>query len=92
MAALTDVAVVEAALTGLAARADGPFVTRLPREPGRRDSRYAHLFSSEVVASAHTAEPDAAAVTLPATRLERIEQELRQLRTELDALKARLGN
>ena len=29
----------------LATREDGPFVVRLAREPGRRESRYAHLFS-----------------------------------------------
>jgi len=48
MAAFGDVSEVEAALTRLASRQDGPFVTRLAREPGRRDSRYAHLFSGEV--------------------------------------------
>jgi uncharacterized protein YceH (UPF0502 family) len=89
MAALTDAGVVEAALETLAGRADGPFVMRLPREPGRRDSRYAHLFSGEVAAGAHAV---AAAAETPApTRLERIEQELQQLRVELDELKGRLG-
>jgi hypothetical protein len=36
---------VEAVLEGLASREDGPFVVSLAREPGRRESRYAHLFS-----------------------------------------------
>ena len=48
MAPFGDVSEVEAALTRLSSREDGPFVTRLAREPGRRDSRYAHLFSGEV--------------------------------------------
>ena len=48
MAPVTDVSEIEAALTRLSEREDGPFVTRLAREPGRRDSRYAHLFSGEV--------------------------------------------
>jgi uncharacterized protein YceH (UPF0502 family) len=48
MAPVTDVSEIEAALTRLSNREDGPFVTRLAREPGRRDSRYAHLFSGEV--------------------------------------------
>jgi uncharacterized protein len=52
MAPFTDVSEVEAALTRLSERADGPFVTRLPREPGRRESRYAHLFSGEVATGA----------------------------------------
>jgi uncharacterized protein YceH (UPF0502 family) len=47
MAELRDGAEIEAALEDLATRPDGPFVVRLRREPGRRDSRYAHLFSGE---------------------------------------------
>ena len=45
MAPFADAAVVEATLAGLQDRADGSFVVRLPREPGRRDSRYAHRFA-----------------------------------------------
>jgi uncharacterized protein YceH (UPF0502 family) len=48
MAPFSDVSEVEAALTRLSEREDGPFVVRLAREPGRRESRYAHLFSGEV--------------------------------------------
>jgi uncharacterized protein YceH (UPF0502 family) len=48
MGTFTDVSEVEAALTRLAEREGGPFVVRLAREPGRRESRYAHLFSGEV--------------------------------------------
>ena len=44
MAPFSDVTEVEAVLKNLAERADGPFVVRLAREPGRRESRYAHLF------------------------------------------------
>jgi len=51
MCKLADVNEVEAALVSLARREDGPFVVRLPREPGRRESRYAHLFSGEVAAA-----------------------------------------
>jgi uncharacterized protein YceH (UPF0502 family) len=47
MCRFADVTEVEAVLNGLAAREDGPFVKRLAREPGRRESRYAHLFSGE---------------------------------------------
>ena len=48
MAPFSDVSEVEAALTRLSEREDGPFVVRLAREAGRRESRYAHLFSGEV--------------------------------------------
>jgi hypothetical protein len=45
MAPIQDVSEVEAALEQLANRPEGALVARLPREPGRRDSRYAQLFT-----------------------------------------------
>src|SRR5687768_2338206 len=48
MAEVRDPSEIEEALDKLATRADGPFVVRLPRESGRRDSRYAHLFSGDI--------------------------------------------
>jgi uncharacterized protein YceH (UPF0502 family) len=48
MAPFGDVSEVETALETLRTRDDGPFVARLAREPGRRDSRYAHLFSGAI--------------------------------------------
>jgi hypothetical protein len=88
MAEFAATGAVEAALASLAERADGPFVTRLPRETGRRDARYAHLFSGEVptVSAAPSAEPAAAP-----SRLDRLEEELRQVRAELDELKTRVA-
>ena len=61
MAPFTDVSEVEAALNRLSERDDGPFVVRLAREPGRRESRYAHLFSGEVTGTADSGEPHAEA-------------------------------
>lgn len=43
-----DVSQVEQTLNGLASREDGPFVVRLAREPGKRESRFMHLFTDEV--------------------------------------------
>ncbi len=107
MAPFTDVSEVEAALTRLSEREDGPFVVRLAREPGRRDSRYAHLFSGEVSAAqderqgvtSETAE-SRASLSTPETafpdmrqeqRLARLEDEVRALRAELNDLRTRLG-
>ena len=45
---LKDVSEAEAVLEKLATREDGPFVVRLPREPGKRESRYAHVFYGDV--------------------------------------------
>jgi len=93
MASFSEVGEVEAVLESLSSRADGPFVVRLPREAGRRDSRYAHLFSGAVTITAPSEEPiEAAAMTSTAapSRLERLEEEVRQLKEELREIKARL--
>ena len=93
LAPLHDVTEVETALEDLATRPDGPFVARLTREPGRRESRYMHLFSGE-------APPDAgdsvespqrsAAVGTPGLgeRVAALEAAVASLREELEALKA----
>ena len=52
MAPFAETSEVEAALARLAQRQDGPFVVRLAREPNRRDSRWAHLFSGPVADAA----------------------------------------
>ena len=44
----SDVHEVEKLLQQLSEPDNGPYVTRLPREPGKRESRYAHLFSGEI--------------------------------------------
>jgi uncharacterized protein len=89
MATFTDTEAVEAALTSLAERADGPFVVRLAREPGRRDARYAHLFSGPVAAASAAPSEEMSAAAAP-SRLERLEEEVRELRAELERMKARL--
>jgi len=93
MAAFAEVGEVEAALDSLSSRADGPFVVRLPREAGRRDSRYAHLFSGAVTIPAVTQESitrDSEASASAPSRLERLEEEVRQLKQALEDIKARL--
>jgi len=52
MAPFGETSDVEAALTRLRDRPDGPFVVQLAREPNRRDSRWAHLFSGPVQGAA----------------------------------------
>jgi len=95
MAAFGDVSEVESALQGLMQRDTGPLVARLAREPGRRESRYMHLFGGEPPAHAlvEDAAPDSTTAPDPheplVSRLARLEDEVRLLRTELEALKAR---
>jgi uncharacterized protein YceH (UPF0502 family) len=93
MASYSELGQVETMLEGLSSRADGPFVVRLPREPARRESRYAHLFSGAVTIPALTEESTArpSSASQPASsRLERLEEEVRQLKEELEGIKARL--
>jgi uncharacterized protein YceH (UPF0502 family) len=96
MAPFSEVGQVEAALESLRTREDGPFVVRLPREPGRRDSRYAHLFSGAVAVPAIEDEPQTVAVSNVAaetpSRLDRLEEQVRRLREELDDMKRRLAS
>jgi hypothetical protein len=93
MEPFADVTQAEGVLEGLRTREDGPFVVRLPRESGRRDSRYAHLFSGAVAIPPPAAEPPGVVPTAAAeseARLGRLEEELRQLRAELEELKRRM--
>lgn len=96
MAPIEDVSQVETALSALMQREDGPFVARLAREPGRRDSRYAHLLSGDVDADpepAHaTAAHDTQSTVDGGERLTKLEEIVAELRRELDELKTRLGS
>jgi len=93
-APLSDVTEVETALEDLLTRPEGPFVARLAREPGRRESRYMHLFSGEAPPLLETdgAGTGAARSADPSLReqVAAIARELAELRLEIDALKARL--
>lgn len=87
-----DMAEVENTLERLANREDGPFVVRLPREPGKRESRYMHLFSGEVDLQAAAAQSDApAADDSLLARVEMLEGEVAELKQRLDSLLAHLG-
>jgi uncharacterized protein YceH (UPF0502 family) len=92
MSEVSDVSQVEAALQQLMSRPDGPFVTRMAREPGRRDSRYAHLFCGDVTdASTEPEQVQSHASTDDDDRLTRLEKLVDQLVTEVSGLKQRLG-
>ncbi|HID8743086.1 TPA: YceH family protein [Enterobacter mori] len=89
----SDMQEVEQTLEGLAAREDGPYVVRLAREPGKRESRYMHLFSGDVDAASATAESDRPERNDSlAARVEALEEEVAGLKQRLDALLAHLGD
>ena len=81
-----DMAEVERTLEGLTTRDDGPMVVRLAREPGKRESRYMHLFGGEVVdelPASHTASPESDDLAVRVAQLEaqvaRLDAQLQQL-------------
>ncbi|MHC9002162.1 YceH family protein [Enterobacter sp. P82] len=88
-----DMQEVEQVLEGLASREEGPYVVRLAREPGKRESRYMHLFSGEVDISVKSLATD---VTVEqddlVTRVAALEDEVAGLKQRLDALLAHLGD
>jgi uncharacterized protein YceH (UPF0502 family) len=99
MCRFSDVGEIEDVLTALSEREDGPYVVRLAREPGRRESRYHHLFFGEPAQATYGPEPEALAPVRAdsrqgadtASRLERLERQVADLQEELDRLKQSLG-
>ncbi|EKS6938284.1 YceH family protein [Enterobacter roggenkampii] len=89
----SDMQEVEQTLEGLAAREDGPYVVRLAREPGKRESRYMYLFSGDVDSSVKSSATDITAVDDDlVARVAALEDEVAGLKQRLDALLAHLGD
>ena len=94
MTPLTDVSEVEAALQSLVDREEGPLVARLPRESGRRESRYVHRFGGEAlpqpVPDEVASDRDAPATGCDglAGRVAQLEEDVRLLRAQLDELRS----
>jgi uncharacterized protein YceH (UPF0502 family) len=82
-----DTEQVESTLKNLMSREDGPFIARLPRAAGARESRYAHLFSGiiESVDEPAAAEESAAAAPGLSQRVSELEESVRQLRAQTEA-------
>ncbi|PJI69924.1 MULTISPECIES: YceH family protein [Serratia] len=85
-----DVSEVEQVLQQLATREDGPFVVRLAREPGKRESRFMHLFSGQIdeVPAALESEVDGDL----STRVSALENEVSELKRLVQHLLAREAN
>jgi uncharacterized protein YceH (UPF0502 family) len=90
-----DAEEVEATLRNLMTREDGPFIARLARAPGSRESRYAHLFSGSLESAPEPLpEPDAdgaapgrsAAGPTLGERVSALEELVEQLRLKIDGL------
>lgn len=86
-----DLSAVEAFLQELAERPEGPLVAELPRQPGARENRWAHLLSGT---------PDIEAVHAPAagpgdppgmSEIAAIQANVARLEAEIDTLKELVG-
>ncbi|ENM3917120.1 YceH family protein [Vibrio cholerae] len=82
----TDVKETEAVLERLANRDSGALVVKLPREPGKRESRYHHLFCGEVDMAAFATSSDNEAIA--SSQYAELEQEVAALREEVAELRA----
>ncbi|CQB49166.1 DUF480 domain-containing protein [Vibrio cholerae] len=82
----TDVKEAEAVLERLANRDSGALVVKLPREPGKRESRYHHLFCGEVDMAAFATSSDNEAIA--SSQYAELEQEVAALREEVAELRA----
>ena len=85
-----DVQEVEALLDRLMDREDGPFVARLPREPGKRESRYVQLFGEAPQFTESSVGKEATVPGEDAERLDRLEQLVIELFREVEELRERL--
>jgi len=85
-----DIHEVESTLDQLMQRDDGPFVVKLPRVAGKRETRFAHLFGGEIDIPEAAAPAVSAGPGAESDRMEQLEQMVSQLRDEMATLKARL--
>jgi uncharacterized protein YceH (UPF0502 family) len=85
-----DVQEAEAVLDLLMERDDGPFVARLPREPGKRESRYVQLFSEAPQFTEPPVGKEVEGAGEDADRLDRLEQQIIELFREVGELRERL--
>lgn len=84
-----SVAEVESKLQDMASHPE-PLVRQMPRRPGQKEERWAHLAGGAVVEDV-VAEPAAEAREPMSARVLRLEEQVAQLSAELRALKEKLG-
>jgi hypothetical protein len=82
---------VDETLSALIERAS-PLVVRLPRQPGQKELRYAHLLSGEVTVDSveHTTEKDAPPQAAAGERLAALETAMAELQNEIADIRKQL--
>src|SRR5215216_790059 len=78
---------VEETLNGLISREPEPLVARLPRQPGQKEGRFAHLLSGEIDVEAMVVESERPSRRTGSEQVERLEQRVDALTTEVEKLK-----
>jgi uncharacterized protein YceH (UPF0502 family) len=84
MFSFADLAETESVLEKLANWPDAPLAVKLPRQPGQKEVRYAHLMAGEPSAEAIPTSAPAAP-----SRVAQLESEVQQLRSDLQELARR---
>jgi uncharacterized protein YceH (UPF0502 family) len=92
LAEFENTAEVESVLEKMHDLNDEQLVVKLPREPGKRESRYAHLFSGEVDTSAlispsHSAEVGNSGSQNSLARIEQLEDQVAQLIEQVEKMR-----
>ena len=81
---------VEQTLQGLSEKETGPFVLKLPRQSGKRENRYIHLFCGPVnpedYASTEVPQENSVVISYD-QRISAMETEIAALKTEVDSLR-----
>lgn len=81
---------VDATLNALMTREPDPLAIRLPRQPGQKEVRFAHLLSGEVNVDSQMPERAASSTarTTSSDRVAKLEADVETLKTEFDKLRA----
>ena len=87
LADFSDVKEVESILENMASGDESPLVVKLPREAGKRESRYMHLFSGEVDVDAIAAFSPAVNISSDSKRIELLEIEVAELKAQIEVLR-----
>jgi hypothetical protein len=89
-----DISAVEGFLQELAERPEGALVVELPRQPGSRENRWAHLLSGAPVIEetpAAASSVTAASADVTVGEIAALKANVARLEAEVDALKGRVG-
>lgn len=94
--AFNDNAEVESTLKAMLQRDGDPWVVRLPKESGRRDFRYMHLFGDaeiniEDFATSSATSNNSASTNADRERIANLEELVAEMRAEIDELKQQLA-